>query len=161
MSGEQLSSLLADFCWVETEGHCFGNIVSCVLRGVEDVPLRPSQCPDIQRKFATVPQCRIFVLLQDAVRGDHREVGRLLMEHGAKVMDRDATLVDLSESHMSLNISLLGELEPDWEIDPADITFMSQLGAHTANMGNGGLYGVNAHLASGEIRQLAIAVYAT
>ena len=73
-----------------------------------------------------------LVLLQDAVRGDHREVGRLLMEHGAKVMDRDGALVDLSDSHMSLNISLLGALEPDWEIDPADITFMSIIGIQSA-----------------------------
>lgn len=77
--------------------------------------------PNAVDKFNRTP-------LEDAVRGDHREVGRLLMEHGAKVMDRDGALVDLSDSHMSLNISLLGALEPDWEIDPADITFMSIIG---------------------------------
>ncbi|CAD7698960.1 unnamed protein product [Ostreobium quekettii] len=66
--------------------------------------------------------------LEDAVRGDHNEVGKLLMQHGAKVTDRDGTLVDLSESHLSLNISLLGELEPDFEIDPKDITFISTIG---------------------------------
>ncbi|CAD7702248.1 unnamed protein product [Ostreobium quekettii] len=66
--------------------------------------------------------------LEDAVRGDHKEVGRLLMAHGAKVLDRDGVLVDLSESHLSLNISLLGEHDLDIEIDPKDITFVSQLG---------------------------------
>lgn len=73
----------------------------------------------------------VVVFLQDAVRGDHREIGRLLMQHGGKVLDKDGILVDLSESHLSLNISLLGELEPDWEIDPKNLSFVCTIGTHS------------------------------
>ena len=69
--------------------------------------------------------------MQDAVRGDHREIGKLLMKHGGKVLDRDGQLVDLSESHLSLNISLLGELEPDWEIDPKELKLVCKLGTQS------------------------------
>lgn len=68
--------------------------------------------------------------MKDAVYGDHKEVASLLMSSGARVMDKEGDLVDLSESHLSLNLRLMGEVAEDWEIDPQTIKFVCQIGSN-------------------------------
>ncbi|KAF6260215.1 protein kinase [Scenedesmus sp. NREL 46B-D3] len=61
--------------------------------------------------------------LEDAVRGDHGEVVSLLLHHGGKVTNRDGHLIDLSDSNLSGNVRIFGEIDPEWELDPKQIVF--------------------------------------
>ena len=53
---------------------------------------------------------------QDAVRGDHGEVVALLSSQGGRVMSKEGQLIDLSDSHLSGNVRIFGELDPEWEV---------------------------------------------
>ncbi|GMH42437.1 hypothetical protein BSKO_10356 [Bryopsis sp. KO-2023] len=66
--------------------------------------------------------------LEDAVHGDHREVATLLMDNGAQVVDKEGKLSDLSDSHLSMNLRLLGEVADDWEIDPKTLKLIEKIG---------------------------------
>ena len=66
---------------------------------------------------------------QEAVRGDHGEVVAVLQQHGAKVINKEGELVDLSESTLSYNVRIFGDFDPEWEIDPAGLTFLKIIGA--------------------------------
>lgn len=70
----------------------------------------------------------MFLLFQDAVRGDHGEVASLLMQHGGKVMSKDGELVELADSPLSGNVRLFTGYDPEWEIDPSSIKMLSQIG---------------------------------
>lgn len=61
--------------------------------------------------------------LQDAVRGDHGEVVSLLLHHGGKVTNKEGHLIDLADSHLSGNVRIFGDIDPEWEVDPKQIVF--------------------------------------
>lgn len=69
--------------------------------------------------------------LEDAVRGDFREVIKLLVDHGGKLLE-DGDLVDLAESKLAGAVGLapqmLTEFDPEWEMDPRDLVIMEKLG---------------------------------
>jgi hypothetical protein len=50
------------------------------------------------------------------VRGDHGEVVALLLASGGKVMNKEGELIDLNDSHLSGNVRIFGELDPEWEV---------------------------------------------
>lgn len=80
--------------------------------------------------FTVLSLLSALLYLQDAVYGDHKEVASLLIANGARVMDKEGDLVELSDSHLSLNLRHLGEVAEDWEIDPQTIKFICQIGNH-------------------------------
>jgi hypothetical protein len=50
------------------------------------------------------------------VRGDHGEVVVLLVGQGGKVISKEGNLIDLSDSRLSGNVRIFGELDPEWEV---------------------------------------------
>ncbi|KIY93408.1 protein kinase [Monoraphidium neglectum] len=66
--------------------------------------------------------------LEDAVRGDHGEVVVLLVGQGGKVISKEGNLIDLSDSRLSGNVRIFGELDPEWEIDPKLLQFGDKVG---------------------------------
>lgn len=50
------------------------------------------------------------------MRGDHGEVVTLLISQGGKVMSKEGQLIDLSDSRLSGNVRIFGELDPEWEV---------------------------------------------
>lgn len=69
--------------------------------------------------------------LEDAVRGEYREVVKLLIDNGAKVLE-EGKLVDLSDSllagAMAMPSQKLLEFDPEWELDPGNLVIMEKLG---------------------------------
>mmetsp|Transcript_18868 Transcript_18868/g.40627 ORF Transcript_18868/g.40627 Transcript_18868/m.40627 type:complete len:504 (+) Transcript_18868:214-1725(+) len=66
--------------------------------------------------------------LEDAVRGDHGEVATLLIQHGAKVLNKDGELVDLADSPLAGNVRIFTDYDPEWEIDPTSLTLLEKIG---------------------------------
>eukprot|EP00210_Caulerpa_lentillifera_P009225 g8794.t1 len=66
--------------------------------------------------------------LEEAVRGGNKDVVELLILKGAKVMNRNQQLVRLEDSHLSLSSRVLGEFQPEWEIDREDIELKEKIG---------------------------------
>jgi hypothetical protein len=75
---------------------------------------------------------------QDAVRGDHGTVAKFLVEHDAKLLGKDGELIDLNDSPLSLNVRIFGEFDPDWEVDPSNITIQEKLGERCSRVCWGG-----------------------
>lgn len=90
----------------------------------------PLNMPGTDSRWSFAPS---LLLLQDAVRGDHGEVVSLLLQHGGKVMNRENHLIDLADSHLSGNVRIFGEIDPEWEVDPKKIVFQEKVraAAHT------------------------------
>jgi serine/threonine protein kinase len=69
--------------------------------------------------------------LEDSIRGDFKEVAKLLVDNGGKVYE-DGELVDLASSRMAGVFgyvpSTAFEFEEDWELDPNSLTIMEKLG---------------------------------
>ena len=69
--------------------------------------------------------------LEDAVRGDYREVVKLLVDHGGKDMEKGA-LVELGTSELAGALGMapqkLFDFDPEWEIDPDNLDIMEKLG---------------------------------
>lgn len=73
--------------------------------------------------------------LEDAIRGDYREVAKLLLDNGGKVLE-DGRLVDLAQSQLATALGMvpqrlnfnMEEFDPEWEIDPASLTILEKLG---------------------------------
>lgn len=69
--------------------------------------------------------------LEDAVRGEFREVARLLADNGGRVYE-EGQLVELGASRLAGvfgYVPQLGwEIDTDWEIDPASLTILEKLG---------------------------------
>lgn len=51
------------------------------------------------------------------------------MDNGARVIGTEGDLVDLVDSHLSLNLRMMGEVAEDWEIDPTTIKFLNRIGS--------------------------------
>ncbi|KAI8473279.1 MAG: protein kinase [Monoraphidium minutum] len=66
--------------------------------------------------------------LEDAVRGDHGEVVTMLISRGGKVMGQEGQLIDLSDSRLSGNVRIFGELDPEWEINAKQLQFGDKVG---------------------------------
>eukprot|EP00798_Chlamydomonas_sp_ICE-L_P023673 gene23673-9209_t len=66
--------------------------------------------------------------LEDAVRGDHGEVATLLITQGAKVVSSDGELIELADSPLAGNVRIFTDYDPEWEIDPHDLTLMEKIG---------------------------------
>eukprot|EP00210_Caulerpa_lentillifera_P005600 g5357.t1 len=66
--------------------------------------------------------------LEEAVRGGYKEVLELLTARGAKVVDKNHQLVKLEDSNLSLSSRVLGEFQPEWEIDREDIELKEKIG---------------------------------
>lgn len=66
--------------------------------------------------------------LEDAVRGDHGEVATLLILHGAKVINKDGDLCELQDSPLAGNVRIFTDYDPEWEIDPNDLTLHEMIG---------------------------------
>ncbi|KAL4856575.1 SUMO-activating enzyme subunit 2 [Chlorella vulgaris] len=69
--------------------------------------------------------------LEDAVRGEFREVAKLLSDNGGKVFE-EGSLVDLKDSKLA---GMFGhvpqqmfDFDPEWEIDPDSLEIMEKLG---------------------------------
>lgn len=58
--------------------------------------------------------------LEEAMRGSHRELISLLLEHGALVIGSDGTLGDMSKSTFSRG-GITSGTDPDWMIEPGSI----------------------------------------
>ena len=71
------------------------------------------------------------MLPQDAVRGEYREVAKLLADNGAKVFE-EGKLLDLGTSRLAGVFGYvpqkMWDFDPDWEIDPASLEVMEKLG---------------------------------
>jgi ankyrin repeat protein len=69
--------------------------------------------------------------LEDAVRGDYREVSKLLADQGGRVLE-DGSLVELAQSQLAGAMGLapqkLFHFDPEWEIEPKHLTVMEKLG---------------------------------
>ena len=69
--------------------------------------------------------------LEDAVRGEYREVAKLLSDQGGKVLE-EGKLVDLSSSSLAGAMGMapqkLFDFDPEWEIDPSKVFIMEKLG---------------------------------
>lgn len=55
-------------------------------------------------------------------------VAKFLVEHDAKLLGKDGEMIDLNDSPLSLNVRIFGEFDPDWEVDPSNITIQEKLG---------------------------------
>eukprot|EP00798_Chlamydomonas_sp_ICE-L_P006021 gene6021-5329_t len=66
--------------------------------------------------------------LEDAVRGDHGEVAQLLISGGGKVVSKAGELVELADSPLAGNVRIFTDYDPEWEIDPNDLTLMEKIG---------------------------------
>jgi hypothetical protein len=69
--------------------------------------------------------------LEDAVRGDFREVAKLLVDHGGKVLE-DGKLIELGSSALAGALGMapqkLFDFDPEWEMDPGNLVIMEKLG---------------------------------
>lgn len=69
--------------------------------------------------------------LEDAVRGEYREVVKLLVDNGGKIFE-DGKLIDLTESELAGVIGIppqkLLEFDSEWELDPGNLVIMDKLG---------------------------------
>jgi len=69
--------------------------------------------------------------LEDAVRGDFREVVKLLVDYGGKVFEED-NLVELGSSALAGALGMapqkLLDFDPEWEMDPSNLVIMEKLG---------------------------------
>lgn len=44
-----------------------------------------------------------------------------------QVMDKAGQLIDLGDSHLSGNVRIFGEIDPEWEVDPKQIVFQEKV----------------------------------
>lgn len=69
--------------------------------------------------------------LEDAVRGDYREVVKLLMDSGAKLRE-GGKMVGLGDSDLASSMGMmpqkLVDIDPEWELDPANLVINEKLG---------------------------------
>jgi len=70
--------------------------------------------------------------LEDAVRGDYREVAKLLADHGGKLLE-DGKMVELAQSQLAGAVGIVPqnlalEFDPEWEMDPSHLVIMEKLG---------------------------------
>ncbi|KAL4538986.1 hypothetical protein Ndes2526B_g02745 [Nannochloris sp. 'desiccata'] len=69
--------------------------------------------------------------LEDAVRGDFREVAKLLVDHGGKVFE-EGEMVELGSSALAGALGMapqkLLDFDPEWEMDPSNLVIMEKLG---------------------------------
>ena len=69
--------------------------------------------------------------LEDAVKGEYKEVAKLLSDHKAKVF-QDGNLVDFKDSKLATAFGYASpsvwDFDPEWEIDPESLTVMEKLG---------------------------------
>lgn len=70
--------------------------------------------------------------LEDAVRGEYREVAKLLVDNGGKVFE-DGKLVELPASKLAggfgyVPVTNLFDFDPDWEIEPESLSIGEKLG---------------------------------
>ena len=70
--------------------------------------------------------------LEDAVRGEHREVAKLLSDSGGKVLE-EGKLVDLGSSALAGAMGLAPQalaldFDPEWELNPGSLQIMEKLG---------------------------------
>lgn len=69
--------------------------------------------------------------LEDAVRSEYREVAKLLIDRGGKVLEGDK-LVELDSSFLAGAVGAppknLFDFDPEWEIDPSKLVMMEKLG---------------------------------
>eukprot|EP00887_Chlorella_sp_A99_P006013 scaffold27.g6013.t1 len=69
--------------------------------------------------------------LEDAVRGEFREVAKLLTDNGGKVFE-EGGLVELESSKLAHAFGYVPQkmfdFDPDWELDPTSLTVLEKLG---------------------------------
>lgn len=69
--------------------------------------------------------------LEDAVRGDYREVVKLLMDNGARLRE-GGKMVGLGDSDLASSMGMLPQklldIDPEWEMDPANLVINEKLG---------------------------------
>lgn len=69
--------------------------------------------------------------LEDALRGDYREVVKLLVDKGA-LLQEGGKMVDLANSSLASSLGVvpqkLWDIDPEWEMDPGNLVIMEKLG---------------------------------
>ena len=69
--------------------------------------------------------------LEDAVRGDYREVVKLLIDNGGKLRE-GGKMVGLGDSDLASSLGVvpqkLVDIDPEWEMDPANLVINEKLG---------------------------------